>query len=131
MLVNVCGCLTRQRVSIARVESKRLLEQRSRRLVLVLVVPGVVHQHIGAHRKVDCVRVLRTRALFRLRFEEFIAQAVGEPSHDLVLQLEKVGDVVLDAIGPEVRAGIRIDELSIDAHPVLVALRRGHCQTKF
>ena len=42
----------------------------------------------------------------------------------LVLQLEQVGHVFLEAIGPEMRAGRRIDQLRVDAHAVLVTLHR-------
>ena len=42
----------------------------------------------------------------------------------MILQLEEVRDFLLEAVGPEMRAGLRIDELRIYAHPVLVALDR-------
>ena len=53
-----------------------------------------------------------------------IAQAIGQSRDHLILQLEQVGDVFLEAVGPEMRAGVRIDELGVDAHAVLVALHR-------
>ncbi len=40
------------------------------------------------------------------------------------MQLEQVGDVLLEAVGPEMRARFRVDELRVDAHAVLVALHR-------
>jgi hypothetical protein len=40
------------------------------------------------------------------------------------LQLEQVGHVLLEAVGLEMRAGLAINELGVDAHSVLVALHR-------
>ena len=42
----------------------------------------------------------------------------------MILQLEEIGDAFLEPIGPEMRAGLAIDKLRVDAHPVLVALHR-------
>ena len=65
------------------------------------------------------------RALFcRFRLDQFETQGVAQSRHDLILQLEQVGHVFLEAVGPEMRAGFGVDELRVDAHPVLVALHR-------
>ena len=40
------------------------------------------------------------------------------------MQLEQVGRVFLEAVGPDMRAGLSVDELRVHAHPVLVALHR-------
>ena len=40
------------------------------------------------------------------------------------MQLEQVRNVLLEAFGPEMRAGRRVDELRVDPHPVLIALHR-------
>jgi len=40
----------------------------------------------------------------------------------LILQLEKIGKILLEPVGPKMRAGLAIDKLRIDAHSVLVAL---------
>ena len=53
-----------------------------------------------------------------------VAQTVGQSRHDLILQLEQVGHVLLETVGPQMRAGFGVDELGVDAHPVLVALHR-------
>ena len=63
-------------------------------------------------------------ASLRLGFHQFVAQAVGEPCYDLILQLEKIGDAFLKTIGPEMRAGFAINQLRVDTHPVLIALHR-------
>jgi hypothetical protein len=36
------------------------------------------------------------RASLRLSFQQFVAQGVGEPCYDLILQLEEIGDVHTD-----------------------------------
>jgi hypothetical protein len=51
-------------------------------------------------------------------------QRICQSRHHLILQPEQIGYVFLDAVGPEMRAGLRVDELGVDAHPVLVALHR-------
>jgi hypothetical protein len=42
----------------------------------------------------------------------------------LILQLEEVGHVLVEPVGPKMRAGFGVDELRVDAHPILVALHR-------
>ena len=49
-------------------------------------------------------------------------KAVGQSRHHLILKLEQVGDIFLEAVGPKMRAGFRVNELGVDAHQVLVAL---------
>ena len=60
----------------------------------------------------------------RFRLDEFVAQAVGQSRHHLILQLEQVGHVLLEAVGPEMRARLRVDQLRVDAHAGSVALHR-------
>ena len=62
------------------------------------------------------------RALLRLGLRQFVAQTVGKPCNDFILQLEEVGDAFLEPVGPEVRARFAINQLRVDTHPVLVAL---------
>ncbi len=50
-------------------------------------------------------------------------KCVAQSRHDLILQLEQVGHVFLEAVGPEMGAGRRVDELGVDTHPVLIALQ--------
>ena len=40
------------------------------------------------------------------------------------MQLEQVGYVLLEAVGPQMRARLRVDQLGVDPHAVLVALHR-------
>ena len=76
------------------------------------------------HGQIDDVRVVGTCALFGLSVGQSVAQAAGQSRHDLILQLEEVGYVLLEAVGPKMRARFGINELRIDAHPVLIALHR-------
>jgi hypothetical protein len=43
---------------------------------------------------------------------------ISEVRNDLVLHLEQVGHGIVEALGPEVRAGLRVDELDVDAQPI-------------
>ena len=42
--------------------------------------------------------------------------------HDLVLHVEKVRDGFIEALRPKMSAGLRFDQLHVDAHPVSGAL---------
>ena len=64
------------------------------------------------------------RASLRLGLHQLIAQRIGQSRHHLILQLEEIGDAFLEPIGPEMRAGLAINKLRVDAHLVLVALHR-------
>jgi hypothetical protein len=59
---------------------------------------------------------------FRFRPDEFVVQRIGQARDHLILQLEQVRDVLLEPVGPEMRAGFGVDELCVDPHPVLIAL---------
>jgi len=43
--------------------------------------------------------------------------AANHPPHDLVLQHEEIGQVAVEALGPEMTVGRRLDQLDIDPHP--------------
>ena len=51
-------------------------------------------------------------------------QLIGEAGDDLVLHFEEIGERLVEAVGPEMIAALRVDELDIDAHAVGVALDR-------
>ena len=42
----------------------------------------------------------------------------------MILQLEQVGYVLVETVGPQMRAAFGVDKLRVDAHSVLVALNR-------
>ena len=80
------------------------------------------NRFVAAHDEIDGVWVFGVGSRFRFRPDEFVAQRIGQSCHHLILQLEQVGHVFLEAVGPEMRAGFGVDELRVDAHPVLIAL---------
>ena len=47
---------------------------------------------------------------------------VREARDDLVLHIEEIGDRLIEALGPEVVAGLGVDKLHVDAHPIAAAL---------
>ena len=49
---------------------------------------------------------------------------IGEAGDDLVLHFEEIGQRLVEAVGPKVIAGLRVDELDIDPHAAGVALDR-------
>ena len=49
-------------------------------------------------------------------------QFVGDARDDLVLHDEKVGDRLVEALRPQVRARLRFDQLHVDAHSLAAAL---------
>ena len=55
---------------------------------------------------------------------EFDTQCIRQTCHHLILQFEQVGYVFLKPVCPKMGTGLRVDELRVDAHPVLVALHR-------
>jgi hypothetical protein len=84
----------------------RLFEQSSRRVVFVSVVERILLRQQGpADGEIGRVGVFGTGALFRFDLEEFVTQRICQSRHHLILQLEQVGDIFLEALGPEMRAG--------------------------
>ncbi len=59
-----------------------------------------------------------TTELSRIRDSFVIAR------HDFIFQLEEVGHVLLEPVGPKMRAGFGVDKLRVHAHPALLALHR-------
>ena len=75
-------------------------------------------QEIVIHR----IRVRRALGARRLGAGEFLPEPVGEPGNDLVLHVEEIGDWLVEALGPEVAAGVGVDQLHVDPHAVPGAL---------
>ena len=113
-----------QRHDIVGVDFERLLEQSPGRIVVVFRQRLQLEHGIAAHREIDDVGVVGMRASCGLRLDELEAQSIVQSRHDLILQLEQVADVFLEAFGPEMGAGFRIDELRVDTHPVPIPLCR-------
>ena len=76
--------------------------------------------------KIEVHRVGKRCALRapRFGFDQLRAQLVGEARDDLVLHVEKIGDGLVEALGPEMVAGLGIDKLDIDAQAIAAALNR-------
>ena len=62
------------------------------------------------------------RALLRLGFRQFVAQTVSQSCNNFILQPEEISDARLEPVGPKMRVCLAINQLRVDAHPVLVAL---------
>jgi hypothetical protein len=62
------------------------------------------------------------RALLRFGFRQFVAQTVSQSCNNFILQLKEIGDALLEPVGPKVRSSLAINQLRVDADPVLVAL---------
>ena len=54
--------------------------------------------------------------------DQFEIERHRDPARDLVLQREQVADVAVEALGPEMRVGRGVDQLGVDANPVLRSL---------
>jgi hypothetical protein len=105
-LVEIAQCLARQRIGVVRVHLERLLEQSPRRIDRVLIVsyPVLFNEGQTAHGEVDGVGAFGAGAPLCFRLDQFNTQRVGQSPHHLILQLEQVGHVLLEAFGPEMRA---------------------------
>ena len=118
--------VARQRPCIVRIDRERPFIHRSRGVV-ILLRPLLLRSQLQsppAHGEIEGVEIVDARVSLRLRDDEFVAQAIRQPRYDLILQFQQIGDVFIEPVGPEMRAGFRIDQLCVDAHPVLLALHR-------
>ena len=55
---------------------------------------------------------------------QFRPQLVGEAGDDLVLHFEEISQRLVEAVGPKVIAGLRVNELHVHPHAAGVALDR-------
>ena len=74
--------------------------------------------------EVDSIRIGGASALFGFALVKAMPKLLANRATTSILQLEKVGDVLLEAVGPEMSAGVGVNKLRVDAHAVLVALHR-------
>ena len=99
-----------------RVAGDSLLEQRQR--LPHLPLGGKVHRIgpqigiIGA--EIACRPASRARGFGRLQRR---LDDASNADRDLLLQFEYVFERAVEAVGPQVRAGFRLDQLRGDAHP--------------
>ena len=77
-----------------------------------------------SHGQIDHVRIFGTSTLSGFGLGQSPVQTAGQSRHHFILQLEKVGHVLFETVGPQMCASLGIYELRVDAHPVLVALDR-------
>jgi hypothetical protein len=47
---------------------------------------------------------------------------IGKSCDDFVLHIEKIGDGLIEAFGPEMIASLGVDELDVDSHTAATAL---------
>src|SRR5271155_1298811 len=96
-----------QRIGIVRVDLERLFEQGSNGHVVVLrrLLRKPPIRFVAAHDEIDDVRVFGVGSCFRFRPDEFAVQRIGQSRDHLILQREQVGNVLLEAVAPEMRAG--------------------------
>src|SRR5207245_2840934 len=66
---------------------------------------------------VETVRML-ARCPPALRRDQLYVDGTGQPGRDLVLHVEKVGPLLVEAFGPQMHAALGIDELRIESHPL-------------
>ena len=110
-----------QRVDIVRIEIESAVEVRAR---FVEKIGGYAFVEMRKPEKIVIHRIRVRRALRapRLCDGKFLPEPVGEAGYDLVLHVEEISDWLVEALGPEVRAGLGFDQLHVDAHPVSRAL---------
>jgi hypothetical protein len=49
---------------------------------------------------------------------------IAEPIHAYALEVGQVGNILVEPVGPQMRAGFGVDELRVDAHAILITLDR-------
>jgi len=54
--------------------------------------------------------------------DQLHVERVRDPARDLVLQREQVADVAVEALGPQMRVGLCVNQLGVDANPVVRSL---------
>ena len=110
-----------ERVDVVGVGGERAIEKASR---LRHVVRGHALVEPSHALKIEVHRV-GVRGPFRaprLGGDEFGVQRARQPRDDFVLHVEEIGERLVEPLGPEMIAGLGVDQLHIDAHAVSAAL---------
>lgn len=117
---------SRQRHYIYRVEFQRLLAEVKARVCLLAVSSKIKQRGLAPQRQFLGVRVRRMRPLKpgRLDIGQLNSQRVRQPRDNFVLCLQQIGLVIVEFLGPEMRAGLRVDELSVGADVLVGRLHR-------
>ena len=96
------------------IELDRLQDQRPGRPV---GLAGIRHHDPAAHEQVIGLEAGRPPPRHRCRRRQHLGERGDHPPHDLVLQHEEIGQVAVEALGPEMAVGGRLDQLDVDPHP--------------
>jgi hypothetical protein len=110
-----------ERVDILGIGGERAIEKAAR---LRHIARGWTFIKTSQTLKIEVHRV-GGRGLFcapRLDGDEFGVQRARQARDNLVLHVEKIGERLVEPLGPEVIAGLGVDELDIDAHAGAAAL---------
>ncbi len=103
------------------ISGERAIEKAARLRDIVwgqtLIMPSQALK-VEVHR----VGVRRLFCASRLGGDQLRPQLVGKRRDDLVLHVEEVTQRFVEAFGPEMRAGLGVDELDVSAHPITTAL---------
>ena len=105
-----------------RIERQRALEQADR---LRIFVTRRRLRHCGASPENVVQRVGILGRPGGLRADQREVERDRDPARDLVLQGEQIARVAVEPLGPQMRVGLGIDQLGVDAD--LVARRAGRC----
>lgn len=124
VLTEICCSNAGDGRRVVGIDRQRLFEQGPRGIDLFLTgkKSWVIYERPTAHDEIVRIRIGRAGAFRCFRLDEFVAQGVRKPRHDFVLQLEKIGDVLLEPLGLKMGTGFGVDELRVHTHAVLVAL---------
>ena len=58
----------------------------------------------------------------RLGGDQLGIERAGEASDNLVLRVQEIGHRLVETFGPQMRAGLRLDQLNVDPHPISATL---------
>ena len=87
-------------------------------------IPSLIEPRHALKIEVHRIGSWRPFRAARLVGHQLDIQLAREAGDDFVLHAEKVGEGSVKAVGPQMRADLRVDQLRVDANPILVALDR-------
>ena len=104
-----------ERVDIVRIESERAIEKASR-LREIVRAPTLVEPSQTLKIEVHRVGVRGLLRPSRLGGDKLGVERARQPRDDFVLHVEEIGERLVEPLRPEMIAGLRVDQLHIDAH---------------